>query len=139
VSVRFALIADRSTPTNRALCGALLDDARWEEMTPHEALESLRAGDGALGRLDVLPTLDGVADGLWALGALAARGVHVLNDPAALLATHDKLLTACLLRRGGIASSDDVSRPRRAAPPAVRRPGGRQAAIRKLGACGPPL
>ena len=90
MGVRFGLIANRSTPTSRALCCALLDDARWQ------------AGDGALGRLDVLPTLDGVDDGLWALGALAARGVHVLNDPAALLATHDKLLTARLLRRSGI-------------------------------------
>jgi RimK family alpha-L-glutamate ligase len=102
VSVRFALIANHSTPTNRALCCALLDAARWEEMTPHSALETLRSGDGALGRLDVLATLDGVDDGLWALGALAARGVHVLNDPAALLATHDKLLTARLLRRSAI-------------------------------------
>lgn len=102
MGVRFGLIANRPTPTSRALCCALLDDARWEEMTPHAALETLRAGDGALGRLDVLPTLDGVDDGLWALGALAARGVHVLNDPAALLATHDKLLTARLLRRSGI-------------------------------------
>jgi RimK family alpha-L-glutamate ligase len=101
--MRFALIASRSTPTNRQLCRALLGDARWEEMTPHAALETLRAGDGALGRLDVLPTLDGVDDGLWALGALAAGGVHVLNEPAALLATHDKLLTARLLRRNGIA------------------------------------
>ena len=65
-------------------------------MTPHEALASLRAGDGALGRLDVLPPdARRVDDGLRALGAVAARGVHVLNDPAALLATHDKLLTAC--------------------------------------------
>ena len=101
--MRFALIANRTTPTNRQLCCALLGDARWEEMTPQTALETLRAGDGALGRLDVLATLDGVDDGLWALGALAARGVHVLNDPAALLATHDKLLTARLLRRHGIA------------------------------------
>src|SRR5262249_27551099 len=71
----------------------------WEVLTPQTALETLRPGDGALGRLDVLPTLDGVDDGLWALGTLAARGVHVLNDPAALLATHDKLLTARILRR----------------------------------------
>jgi len=71
-------------------------------MSPHEALEYLRPGDVALGRLDVLPSLDGVEDGLWALGALSARDVVVLNDASALLATHDKLLTARLLRRAGL-------------------------------------
>ena len=71
-------------------------------MTPQHALETLRPGDAALGRLDVLPTLDGMDDGLWALGALAARGVHVLNEPASLLAAHDKLLTARLFRRRSI-------------------------------------
>jgi RimK family alpha-L-glutamate ligase len=96
--MRFALIAQRSTPTNEALVVASRDEA-WKQMTPQRALEELRPGDVALGRLDVLPTLDGVDDGLWALGALAARGVVVLNDPAALLAAHDKLLTARLLRR----------------------------------------
>ena len=68
-------------------------------MTPVRALSELRPGDVALGRLDVLPTLDGVEDGLWALGALAARGVVMLNGPGALLAAHDKLLTARLLAR----------------------------------------
>ena len=43
-------------------------------MTPKQALERLGPGDAVLGRLDVLPTLDGMDDGLWALGALAARG-----------------------------------------------------------------
>ena len=71
-------------------------------MTPRRALEAVGPGDAALGRLDVLPTLDGMDDGLWALGALAARGVHVLNDPAALLAAHDKLLTARVLRRRAV-------------------------------------
>jgi len=84
------------------LSQALIDGAVWEELTPHEALDVLRPGDGALGRLDVSPTLDGIEDGVWALGALAARGVHVLNDPGALLATHDKLLTARILRRHGL-------------------------------------
>jgi glutathione synthase/RimK-type ligase-like ATP-grasp enzyme len=53
--------------------------------------------------LDVLSTLDGVDDGRWALGGRAARGAHALNDPAALLASHDKLLTARILRRHAIA------------------------------------
>src|SRR5262249_24864375 len=53
-----------------------------------------------------------------ALGALAARGVHVLNDPAALLATHDKLLTARILRRHGIPHPVTVHvRDGRLAPP----------------------
>jgi len=101
--MQLALIAARPTPTNSGLCRALIGDAAWQEMTPQAALEVLRPGDGALGRLDVSPTLDGMDDGLWALGALAARGVHVLNGPAALLATHDKLLTARILRRQAIA------------------------------------
>jgi RimK family alpha-L-glutamate ligase len=101
--MRFALVARRSTPTNDALVAASSGGAyTWETLTPEAALETLRAGDAALGRLDVLPTLDGVEDGLWALGALAARGVAVLNEAATLLGTHDKLLTSGLLRRGGV-------------------------------------
>src|SRR5262245_11302406 len=97
--MRLALLACRDTPTNDALAGALIGGNSWERMGPSEALEVLEPGDGALGRLDVLTTLDGVDDGLWALGALSARGVRVLNDAPALLATHDKLLTARMLRR----------------------------------------
>jgi RimK family alpha-L-glutamate ligase len=100
--MRLALIACRPTPTNEALAEVSSEGARWEVLTPQRALDVLRPGDAALGRLDVLPTLDGMDDGLWALGALAARGVHVLNGPAALLGTHDKLLTARLLRRHGL-------------------------------------
>ncbi len=100
--MRFALIAHRPTPTNLALADTSNPDALWELMSPEEALDTLVAGDVALGRLDVLPTLDGMDDGLWALGALAARGVVVLNDPPALLGAHDKLLTARLLRREGV-------------------------------------
>ncbi|HUF01209.1 MAG TPA: ATP-grasp domain-containing protein [Gaiellaceae bacterium] len=97
--VRLALIACRRTDTNDALARVHGCEATWEPMTPGRALDELRRGDAAVGRLDVLPTLDGMDDGLWALGALAARGVVVLNDPSALLASHDKLLTARLLRR----------------------------------------
>jgi [lysine-biosynthesis-protein LysW]---L-2-aminoadipate ligase len=97
--MRLALIALRTTTTNESITDAVAGGARWELMTPEEALGALRPGDVALGRLDVLPTLDGIDDGVWALGALEARRVCVLNDASALYATHDKLLTARLLRR----------------------------------------
>ena len=97
--MRFALIARESTPTNESIAGAIVEGMRWELMSPEEALNTLRPGDAALGRLDILPTLDGIDDGMWALGALEARRVVVLNDAAALFATHDKLLSARLLRR----------------------------------------
>ena len=100
--MRFALVALRSTPTNESLVLADAGGEHWEPMTPEEALSRLRPGDAALGRLDVLPSLDGIDDGMWALSALQARGVTVLNDASALFATHDKLLTARLLRRVGL-------------------------------------
>jgi [lysine-biosynthesis-protein LysW]---L-2-aminoadipate ligase len=100
--MRLAVITCRSTPTNDALTQRAALGNAWEAMTPARALEELEPGDAALGRLDVLPTLDGMDEGLLALGALVARGVIVLNDPPSLLAAHDKLLTARLLRRHDI-------------------------------------
>ena len=73
--MRFALIACRATPTNDAFVGVTALPTVWESMTPERALDELVSGDVALGRLDVLPTLDGSDDGLWALGALAAPEV----------------------------------------------------------------
>ena len=66
----FAVVASRATPTNTRL-GVLL--------SPAQAVARLRPGDVALGRLDVLPSLDGIEPGLWALDLLDARGVTVLN------------------------------------------------------------
>ena len=120
--MRFALIACRSTPTNESITRAVVDGASWELMTPEEALDVLRPGDAALGRLDVLASLDGVDDGLWALGALEARGVTVLNDASALLATHDKLLTARLLHRVGVPHPRTVHVRADRPFPAVRPP-----------------
>jgi tetrahydromethanopterin:alpha-L-glutamate ligase len=80
----FAVVAHRVTPTNTRL-GTVL--------SPAQALTRLRPGDVALGRLDVLETLDGVEPGLWALERLAASGVHVLNPRRALVQAHDKLAT----------------------------------------------
>jgi RimK family alpha-L-glutamate ligase len=120
--MRFALIALRTTPTNESLADVVADGVRWEQMSPDEALHTLRPGDAALGRLDVLPTLDGIDDGMWVLGALEARRVVVLNDVAALFATHDKLLTARLLRRVDVPHPRTVHvRPDRPFP-AVRPP-----------------
>src|SRR5688572_12544027 len=100
--MQLALVAQRATETNVALAAAAPRGIDFRVLRPERALELLAPTDAALGRLDVLPTLDGVDDGLWALGVLAARGVRVLNGPAFLLATHDKLLTARLLRRAGL-------------------------------------
>jgi len=100
--MRIAVVAQSSTPANEALIRVGCHGADWCLLTPTEALDTLAAGDCAIGRLDVLPTLDGVDDGLWALGALEARGVTVLNGAPVLLAAHDKLLTARLLRRAGL-------------------------------------
>jgi [lysine-biosynthesis-protein LysW]---L-2-aminoadipate ligase len=97
-----ALVSREPTPTTRALASVRVRGAELVAMTPAVALDRLGPGDAALGRLDVKPTLDGVDDGLWALGVLAARGVTVLNGPGALLAAHDKLLTARILRRAAL-------------------------------------
>src|SRR5262245_30134640 len=123
--MRCALVALRTTSTNESLAAA--ESGHWEPMTPDEALDRLRPGDAALGRLDVLPTIDGIDDGMWALGALQARGVVVLNDASALFATHDKLLTARLLRRVGVPHPRTVHvRPGRpfaaVRPPVVVKP-----------------
>jgi RimK family alpha-L-glutamate ligase len=96
--VRRAVVAWQRTSTNVALART----ADWLLLTPPEALRRLRAGDVALARLDVRRTLDGIEDGLEALGELSARGVTVLNEPSTLLAAHDKLLTARLLDGAGI-------------------------------------
>jgi RimK family alpha-L-glutamate ligase len=74
--------------------------AAWRELgidaallEPSAAGALLGPGDIAIGRLDVLRTLDGIEPGLEALEALPAAGVHVLNRADSLVATHDKRAT----------------------------------------------
>jgi [lysine-biosynthesis-protein LysW]--L-2-aminoadipate ligase len=89
----FAVVAHRVTPTNTRL-GVVL--------APAQAVTRLAPGDVALGRLDVLPSLDGIEPGLWALDRLVSLGVNVLNGRRALVAAHDKLTTAEALRDAGV-------------------------------------
>lgn len=97
-----ALVAQRRTPTNVALAAAAPQGVDARILSPEQAASLLQPGAVALGRLDVVDGLDGVEDGLWALGSLAARGVGVLNRAGALLAAHDKLLTTKVLTRAGL-------------------------------------
>jgi RimK family alpha-L-glutamate ligase len=100
--MQLAIVTQHATETNLALAGAAPRGVTFRLLAPEQAVAELRRGDAALGRLDVLPTLDGVEDGLWALGSLAAAGIRTLNRAGALLAAHDKLLTARLLLRAGL-------------------------------------
>ena len=96
-------------------------------VAPRDALSELSVGDVAIGRLDVLTTLDGVEPGLETLDELEARGVVVFNRSAALLAAHDKLLSdACLagagVRRPPAAHVGTVEELRRLPLPLVVKP-----------------
>lgn len=98
--MRFALVAAGEKETNTCLARA--GGADWVCATPDEAVRWLVPGDVAVGRLDVLPGLDGIDGGLRSLGELEARGVRVLNPASALIAAHDKLVTARLLQGAGL-------------------------------------
>lgn len=97
-----AVVAQRRTATNAALAAAAPPGVDARILSPAQAVALVGPGAVALGRIDVSDLLDGPEDGLWALGTLAARGVRVLNRAGALLATHDKLLTAKVLGRAGL-------------------------------------
>jgi [lysine-biosynthesis-protein LysW]--L-2-aminoadipate ligase len=102
-TVRFAVVAHRSTDTNEALAAAAESlGAAAAVLAPRDALRVLQPGDVALGRLDVREGLDGIESGELELERLAAFGVEVLNPPRALAAAHDKLLTARALRLAGL-------------------------------------
>jgi RimK family alpha-L-glutamate ligase len=69
---------------------------------PREASSLLGPEDVAITRLDVLPTLDGLEPGIELVPELVERGVRIVNTPEALLAAHDKLLTAERLAHDGL-------------------------------------
>lgn len=95
-------ILGNSGPVHEWLAESWRDLGLTAVVVRPQDVELLDGGDVLIGRLDVLPTLDGVEPGLRALGAAPARGVRVVNGPSALLRAHDKLLTASALLRAGL-------------------------------------
>jgi len=125
--MRFAIVTHRASPTNLELVSRPLTGHSSVLLSPEDALRTLAPGDLALGRIDVRETLDGVEGGLAALALLAGRGVTVLNHPSALLAAHDKLLTARALERAGLPHPRTTlllpgARPPALEPPCVLKP-----------------
>jgi len=100
--VEFAVIAHQLSQTNLDLAARGWNGSHSHLFAPRDALLNLRTGDVALNRLDVSQQLDGVEEGLWIVNQLEAQGVRVFNRPPALLAAHDKLITARLLSAVGI-------------------------------------
>jgi RimK family alpha-L-glutamate ligase len=100
----FAIVAHALSETNVELARSWRAGQSFGVLRPPEAVRLLGAGDVALARIDVRRGLDGPEPGLAELGELERRGVHVLNRPQALLAGHDKLLTAHLLAGGEVLS-----------------------------------
>jgi RimK family alpha-L-glutamate ligase len=107
--VAFALVAHGLSDTNVELARTWRGSPSYGVLSPVEALRLLGPGDVALARLDVRHSLDGPEPGLPELDELARRGVRVLNSSRALLAGHDKLLTAHLLDGSGV--THPVTRP----------------------------
>ena len=88
--MKFVVVAHKPSETNVALAGAAASlGLPASVLPPRDSLRNLEPGDVALGRLDVREDLDGIE-------------TNVLNPPCALVAAHDKLLTARALRRAGL-------------------------------------
>jgi ribosomal protein S6--L-glutamate ligase len=100
--LRFAVVAQRPTPTNLALASCAVPGVESLLLTPAQALARLGPGDVALGRLDVLHSLDGIEPGAWAFEALEERGCRLLNRRHSILAAHDKRRTAKVLAEAGL-------------------------------------
>jgi glutathione synthase/RimK-type ligase-like ATP-grasp enzyme len=102
--VAFLVVGSKpSRPTSSALVDAARElGLEAAALEPARLDRTARVGDVVLGRLSVRASLAGVERGLDDLGRASARGIFVLNPPAALLAASDKLSTALRLARAGV-------------------------------------
>ena len=98
-----ALVGGPANKTNRALVREWTALGLDVGLVPGGVCANLEPGTTAIGRLDVLPTLDGVEPGLleWLLLERAGH-VTTLNRAFALVRIHDKLRTVAALTREGL-------------------------------------
>jgi RimK family alpha-L-glutamate ligase len=99
---RVAMLGTEATATNLAIIEAWSALGVDIALVRPDAVSSIRPGDLVLGRIDILPTIDGVEPGLLDLLRLERRGLRVLNSATALASAHDKLLTSRLLTRAAL-------------------------------------
>lgn len=95
--MQLGIVAHTASPTNIGLALASPPGLHAILHEPDGALHELGRGAAALGRLDVLRSVEGIEPGLGALELLEARGVTVLNGATTLRLAHDKLATAVAL------------------------------------------
>jgi glutamate carboxypeptidase len=126
---RVLLVGSPSNETNGRLQSAWSRLGIEAELVsaPGAVRDLFRPGDVTLGRLDVLPTLDGVEPGLLELLVLESSGFTVLNGARTLLRCHDKWRTAQVLQAAGLPHPATVvvagtRRPISLEPPVVVKP-----------------
>jgi|SRR5262245_1054593 len=100
---RSIVVLGKPTDTNHGLVAAFAAQGHEARLAEPAELPRLADCDLVLVRLDVLPTLDGIEPGMRQLRGCERRGIQLLNSPQALLAAHDKLSTALVLGRSGVA------------------------------------
>ena len=124
---RLLIAAASPTPTSLGLAAAAERLGLAAAIVPPRDLQVLGdRGDVVLGRIDVLPTLDGPQPGLAALRRLTDKGVDVVNGSGPLFTAHDKFATAIALARSGLPHPQTglIARAERAhfPPPYVVKP-----------------
>jgi RimK family alpha-L-glutamate ligase len=126
--VGFVIAAETRTRTDEQLAAAL---SRYgvaaEIVSSADVPARARAGGTVLGRIALLPSPDGVQGCVWDLRKLERLSVRILNPASALLATHDRLMTALRLARSGIhhpktahVDHDDAALPELTLPVVVK-------------------